>query len=142
MLAYLRALPGPKVLLWCYFVWYAFVVARYFDAAPTLWATSCGLSLIIGTGLYISTSYTGRTRTRLGFWPVFRFYLMPFCVSSFAALIKGHGFILIFHPNLADNVTAFGLCAAFVLVVLAAKRATAGSPGVSSARFDPLKRTS
>jgi hypothetical protein len=118
------------------------VVARYFDPAPTLWATSCGLSAIIGTGLYISTSYTGRTRTRLGFWPVFRFYLMPFCVSSFAALIKGHGFVLIFHPNLADNVTAFGSCAAFVLVVLACKRAASVSTGVSSERFDPMKRPS
>jgi hypothetical protein len=130
------------VLLWCYFVWYGFAAARYFDPAPTLWATSLGLSLIIGTGLYISTTYAGRTRTHLGFWPVFRFYLMPFCVSSFAALIKGHGFILIFHPNLADNLTAFGLCAAFVLFVLACKRMTSSPTRVSRERFDPMKRTS
>jgi hypothetical protein len=67
---------------------------------------------------------------------------MPFCVSSFAALIKGHGFVLIFHPNLADNLTALGVCVAFLLVVLACKRASSGSSAASSERFDPLKRTS
>ena len=97
------------MVLWCYFVWYAFVVVRYFDSSLTLWGTSVGLSGIIGTGLYLSTAYAGERRARLGFWPVFRFYLMPFCVSSFAALIKGHGFLLIFHPNLRDNVAALSL---------------------------------
>jgi hypothetical protein len=122
VIGYLRALPAPKVLLWCYFVWYVVVVGRYFDPAPALWATSVGLSAIIGTGLYISTAYRGRARATLGFWPVFRFYLMPFCVSSFAALIKDRNFVLIFHPNLHDNLVAFGSCALFVVVVLACKR--------------------
>jgi hypothetical protein len=108
--------------LWCYLFWYGFVVVRYFDPAPALWATSLGLSAIIGTGLYISTAYAGRSRAALGFWPVFRFYLMPFCVSSFAALIKGQDFVLIFHPSLHDNLAALGLCGAFVLLVLACKR--------------------
>lgn len=117
----MRGLRAPKVVLWCYFVWYAFVVVRYFEPSLTLWATSLGLSGIIGTGLYLSTAYAGDRRARLGLWPVFRFYLMPFCVSSFAALIKGHGFVLIFHPNLRDNVAALALCGAFVALVLACK---------------------
>lgn len=117
----MRGLRAPKVVLWCYFVWWVFVAVRYFDPSPTLWASSLGLSAIIGTGLYLSTAYAGDLRARLGFWPVFRFYLMPFCVSSFAALIKGHGFILIFHPNLRDNVAALALCGALVAAVLACK---------------------
>jgi hypothetical protein len=127
VLAYLRGLPAPKVLLWCYFIWYAFAVARYFEPKAALWGTSLGLSAIIGTGLYISTAYAGAVRRPLGFWPVFRFYLMPFCVSSFAALIKDRGFVLIFHPNLIDNLEALGLCAAFCFVVLAVKRLHDGS---------------
>jgi hypothetical protein len=119
--AYLRSLPAPRGLLWCYLIWYAVVAVRYFDPSPTLWASSVGLSAIIGTGLYFSTAYAGRERKALGFWPVFRFYLMPFCVSSFAALIKGHDFVLIFHPNLADNLVAFALCAAFWGLVLVSK---------------------
>jgi hypothetical protein len=130
VLAYLRGMPAPKTLLWCYFIWYAFVAVRYFEPKPALWGTSLGLSAIIGTGLYISTAYANATRRDVGFWPVFRFYLMPFCVSSFAALIKDRGFVLIFHPSATDNAEALGLCAAFCLLVLAAKRL----PDASAAR--------
>ena len=40
---------------------------------------------------------------------------MPFCVSSFAALIKGRGFILMFHPSPRDNLLAASACALFVV---------------------------
>lgn len=130
MLVYLRSLPGPRALLWCYLLWYLYTVARHFDASPALWASSIGLSAIIGTGLYVSTAYAGRERARLGFWPVFRFYLMPFCVSSFAALIKDRGFVLIFHPTLLDNTVAFTLCGGFVLLVLLAKQLRAPNTAV------------
>lgn len=113
MVGYLRSLPAPKLLLWCYLLWYLFVAVTYFDPSPTLWASSLGLSAIIGTGLYLSTAYAGAVRTPLQFWPVFRFYLMPFCVSSFSALIKGHGFVLIFHPTLIQNLQSLALCAGF-----------------------------
>jgi hypothetical protein len=122
VVAYLRGLSAPKALLWCYFCWYGFAVFRHFDPSPRLWASSLGLSAIIGTGLYLSTAHAGPARRTLGFWPVFRFYLMPFCVSSFSALIRGKGFILIFHPTAADNAEAFALCAGFCLVVLLLKR--------------------
>lgn len=122
MVGYLRGLSAPKTLLWCYFCWYAFAVFRHFDPSPRLWASSLGLSAIIGTGLYLSTAHAGPDRRSLGFWPVFRFYLMPFCVSSFSALIRGKGFILIFHPTLADNAEALGLCAGFCAVVWSLKR--------------------
>ena len=127
MVTYLRELSAPKTLLWCYLLWYAFVAIRYFDPGPALWASSLGLSAIIGTGLYLSTAYAEQKRRKLGFWPVFRFYLMPFCVSSFSALIKGRGFVLIFHPDPENNLTAFFLCAGFCLLVLLVKR-TRGSP--------------
>jgi hypothetical protein len=120
--AYLRGLSAPRALLWCYLLWYAFAAVRYFDPNPTLWLSSVGLSAIIGAGLYISTAYAGATRRELGFWPVFRFFLMPFCVSSFAALIKGHGFVLIFHPNAGDNLRALALCATFSAIVWVARR--------------------
>jgi hypothetical protein len=87
-----------------------------------LWASSAGLSAIIGTGLYLSTAYAGPKRRDLGFWPIFRFYLMPFCVSSFAALIKGRGFVLIFHPSVEDNLQALALCVAFCGIVWGSKR--------------------
>src|SRR3954454_24292558 len=116
-LAPLRYLAGLRIaqqVLWCYLIWYLVVLARYFDASPTLWLSSLGISVIVGTALYLSTALAGRTRVTLGRWQVARLFAMPFCVSSFAALIKGHGFVLVFHPRARDNLLAAAACASFV----------------------------
>ena len=54
---------------------------------------------------------------RLHGWGIFRLFLMPFCVSSFSALVKDRGFILIFAPNMQENLLALALCVAFVSLV-------------------------
>jgi hypothetical protein len=97
------------------------VLVRYFDPSLRLWLTSLGLSGIIGFALYLSTT-AGNARVKLEFWPTFRLFLMPFCVSSFAALVKDKGFVLIFSPNLAEVFTAVALCAALWIVVALLKR--------------------
>jgi hypothetical protein len=122
MLSYVRGLTTPRIILWCYLVWYGVVLYRYFDPSPALWFNSLGISAIIGTALYLSTAYGGATRTRLGRWQVFRLYLMPFCVSSFAALIKGRGFVLVFHPSWRDNLIALSLASTLVLSVRLVQR--------------------
>jgi len=119
---YLANLTKGRVILWCYFIWYAVVLSRYFDASPRLWFTSLGLSAIIGTALYISTTSAENGRTTLGGWQIFRLFLMPFCVSSFAALVKGRSFILIFSPIWHEDMIAVALCISFVLAVAAIKR--------------------
>lgn len=118
---YLRQLDRARVALWCYAVWYAVVLVRYFDASPALWMTSCGLSAIIGVALLLSTR-AAMGAGRLGGWGVFRLFLMPFCVSSFAALVKGRGFFLIFPPSVWENALALGLCGAFCILVAVLKR--------------------
>jgi hypothetical protein len=122
VLGYLAELTPPRQVLWCYLIWWTFVLARYFDPSPNLWLSSLGISGIIGTGLYLSTAHGGRAPTRLEPWQIARLYMMPFCVSSFAALIKGHGFVLVFDPSLRANVTALLACAAFVGFVALARR--------------------
>jgi hypothetical protein len=112
LLRYLRNLKTGQLILWCYLVWYLVVLVRYFDPNPRLWLTSCGLSLIIGLALYISTTSAGGNKVTLAGWQTFRLFLMPFCVSSFAALVKGHGFFLIFSPNPYEIMAAVALCAA------------------------------
>jgi len=98
------------------------VLARYFEPSARLWLSSLGIGAIIGTGLYLSTAHGGRTRTRLETWQVVRLYVMPFCVSSFAALIKGRSFVLVFDPAWAANAAPVAGCAAFVGVALLARR--------------------
>ena len=122
LLRYLAELTPPRMVLWCYLIWYGFVSTRYFDPSVRLWLSSLGISAIIGTGLYLSTAHGGRSRTRLEPWQVLRLYMMPFCVSSFAALIKGRNFVLVFDPSWAANAAAAAGCAAFVGAALLARR--------------------
>ena len=128
LLRYLANLTAGRLLLWCYFLWYLVVLARYFDPDVRLWLTSFGMSLIIGVALYVSTTSASAVRGPLGFWPTVRLFMMPLCVSSFAALVKGKGFYLVFSPRPADLAWGFGLCAAFCLTVGVA-RALARDPG-------------
>jgi hypothetical protein len=126
LIRYLTSLNTGRLVLWCYLIWYLVVLVRYFDPSPGLWTTSLGLSLIIGFALHVSTVSAGSTRVRLEFWQVFRLFLMPFCVSSFAALVKGKGFILIFSPDGREVTAAAGLCAALCVTVAVLKRGRKG----------------
>ncbi len=119
---YLASLTLPRTVLWCYLIWWLSTVSRHFDPSPRLWLSSVGLSAIIGTALYLSTAYAGKTRTVLDRWQIFRLYLMPFCVSSFAALIKDRGFVLVFEPQLRANLIGASYCAGFVAVTFLSKR--------------------
>src|SRR5260370_33011335 len=118
LIRYLSNLSNGRLILWCYFIWYCVVLVRYFDSSLRLWLTSLGLSLIVGFALFISTTAASANKVRLDFWQTFRLFLMPFCVSSFSALVKGKGFILIFSPKAMEIMVAAGLCVILFVVVL------------------------
>jgi len=113
MLRYLATLPTARVILWCYLLWYLCIVSLHWDPSPVLWLTSVGMSTIIGFALLLSTSGNGR---RPDGWTTFRLFLMPFCVSSYSALIKGKGFLLIFPPDLRENAVALGAISLFLVL--------------------------
>lgn len=119
---YFAGLTPGRYVLWCYFLWWATVLVRYFDPNPRIWLTSLGLSVIIGIALYINTTASGSARVRLQPWPTFRLFLTPFCVSSFAALVKDRGFFLIFSPRWEEMAAAASACGILGTVVLLAKR--------------------
>jgi hypothetical protein len=127
LLSYLANLTTGRIILWCYAIWYAVNVVNHFDARPRLWVTSLGLAAIIGFALLISTRSSSRGTTQLDGWQIFRLFLMPFCVSSFAALVKDAGFILIFPPNLRENLVGLALIGAFVILVNGLKRTHRGA---------------
>jgi hypothetical protein len=118
---YFAKLSAGRIILWCYLIWYVFFAARYFDPSRFLWLTSLGIAGIVGVALLISTRTGGAAR--FGFWPTARLFMMPFCVSSFSALVKGHGFVLVFSPRPGEDYLALGLCAAFCAFVGGVKRA-------------------
>ncbi len=117
LLTYLRQLPATQQILWCYLTWYLVMVIFHFDPAPRLWLTSLGISVVIGIGLILSVSGNGKP----DFWTTVRLFLMPFCVSSFAALVKDRGFVLIFSPVWREDLLALGACAGFVLLCYLAR---------------------
>lgn len=120
LLRYLQRLSAGKATLWCYLIWYLCTVVRYFDANPRIWLNSIGISLIVGIALFLSVG-ANFSRASVS-WQTFRLFFMPFAVSSFAALIKGREFVLVFPPSLAQAGVQLGLCAAFLLLVFIAKR--------------------
>jgi hypothetical protein len=119
---YLGNLRTGKIALWCYLIWYGVMTNLYFDPRLSLWINSLGISVIIGTALILSVIPAGGIRA-MEKWTVARLFMMPFCVSSYAALIKDHGFIVIFSPKLAENATAAIACVIFVAVACVCKAA-------------------
>lgn len=111
---YLQNLSRNRIILWCYFIWYLVILIRYFDPNARLWLTSLGLSAIVGIALYLSSTTGGN---RLERWQTIRLFMMPFCVSSFSALVKGKGFILIFSPNPNEDVAIIFLIGTFLGMV-------------------------
>jgi hypothetical protein len=135
LIRYLSGMSRGRLVLWCYFLWYLVVLVRYFDPSPRLWLTSLGLSVIIGLALYVSTAAAGNRKLKLEPWQIIRLFLMPFCVSSFSALVKGKGFILIFSPKPGETGLALGLCAALCGLVFWLKHRA--SQASSQVQFSP-----
>jgi len=122
LLRYLQNLSTGRTILWCYFIWWLLSVMHHFDPTPRIWLTSLGLSGIIGLALIISTQSAVGPRMRMDPWVMFRLFLMPFCVSSFAALVKDAGYVLVFPPSWRENFIGVVLIAVFLLVVWVSKR--------------------
>lgn len=120
LIRYLSQLAAPKIALWCYLIWYLTMATYHFDTRAALWINSLGISAVIGTALVLSVLPPAGLRA-MEKWAVARLFIMPFCVSSFAALIKDRGFVIVFSPDLRENLIALGACALFVTAVLIGK---------------------
>lgn len=119
MTRYLANLNTEKMVLWCYLIWYLVTVYFYFDPAISVWLNSMGLSVIIGVGLTLSVSRgTGGVRNP---WETLRLFMMPFCVSSFSSLTKGHDYFLVIPPKLFEQLASVVLCIVFIALVLLLK---------------------
>jgi len=115
LLKYLSTLNRAKQILWCYLIWYLTMSTLYFDSSIHIWLTSLGVSAVIGIALILSVS--NGSSSRPDFWTTIRLFLMPFCVSSFSALVKGQGFILVLSPRWREDVLAALSCLAFLCLV-------------------------
>jgi hypothetical protein len=119
LLSYLAHLTAGRQVLWCYLIWYLIMAGSHFDPAPSLWLTSLGISGIMGVALYFAFTPPGHRPDK---WQVMRLFLIPFCVASFSALVKGKGFVLVFSPSLKEDALALSLCAVLVVACAMARR--------------------
>jgi len=115
VLMYLNDMPYGMVILWCFMIWYIYFVIRYFDPSPDIWFRSVGIAILVGIALNINSFGTYDDILAADRYQVFRFFLIPFCVSSFPALLKGKG-ILVFSKDSKENITAMILCGMFVVI--------------------------
>lgn len=121
-LAYFRDISRGKTILWCYLIWYLVTVFYRFDPTPAIWLNSAGISAVIGFALMLSVGGSAQKADR---WQTFRLFMMPFGVSSFSSLIKGHGYILIFPSQVNELFWSVTACALFLLFVRILKLASA-----------------
>ena len=124
---FVRAHSGQRCMLWCYFIWYLVTVVEHFDPSPRLWLSSLGISAIVGLALHLSIQNEAPTSSNR--WQTFRLFLMPFCVSSFSALINGQRYILVLPSRPVELGLSVALCAIFVLFVLGLKATQRGFQG-------------
>ncbi len=119
LIQYLYEIKSDKAILWCYLIWYLVTVYFHFDSSPKVWINAIGISAIIGIGLLLSVSSGSSGKGDR--WQTFRLFLMPFCVSSFSALIKDQGFIVFISPKISETLTSVLGCAMFLALVFGIK---------------------
>lgn len=125
MIRYFQFLSRGKTILWCYLIWYLVTVSYRFDPTPAIWLNSIGISAVIGFALMLSVGGSAQKTDR---WQIFRLFMMPFGVSSFSSLIKGHGYILIFPSQAHELFCSLAACALFLLFVSVLKLAIVKKP--------------
>lgn len=119
VLSYFKNIESQKIILWCYLIWYFTIITIYFEPSLKLWASSFGISFIIGFALILSTSQQG---TKQDIWIKIRLFLFPFCVSSYSATIKDYDFILLFPSNLFHLLISVVNCLLFLFPIWCIKR--------------------
>ncbi len=119
VLSYFKNIESQKIILWCYLIWYFTIITIYFELSLKLWASSVGISFIIGFALILSTS---QQDTKQDIWIKIRLFLFPFCVSSYSATIKDYDFILLFPSNLFHLLISVVNCLLFLFPIWCIKR--------------------
>jgi len=64
------------------------------------------MSIVVGIALNFNAYGSFREIKNGNSWKIARFFIIPFCVSSYPLLIKDQNFFLIFSPKVIENVVA------------------------------------
>ena len=114
----LENLTPRIIMLLLYFAWYLWIVINFRlpqDISYVKWGTSILLSIFVGTALNVN-AYVPPFEEHLALrrWAIFRFYLIPFCVSSYSNVSFYYNFVALFPVH--DYVT--GVIGIAVVILL------------------------
>lgn len=104
MLEGIKSLTNGGLLLWCYFLWYLVIIVARWDFDFGIYVRALGVCLLVGVALCANATLGGNVR--LGPLQTLRFFLIPFCVSSYSSVASKNGFLFIFSPRLQENLAA------------------------------------
>ncbi len=82
LVRYFANLPGSRLILWSYVIWWLVIGAYYFTPDPHIWVTSLGIGLIVGFALMLCTGPITLDRFRTRFWESLRLFICPFMLSN------------------------------------------------------------
>lgn len=115
VVAYLAGLDRARTLLWAAFFWYLAMITRHPPASLEAWANAAGIAAVVGAILLANAYHAGASPRALRFWPTARFFLIPFCVSSFSTTMRSSGLVLVFSRDMTDNFWGAGAVAGLLV---------------------------
>jgi len=122
LIRYLAALDLRRSLLWSALLWYGVMMVRHGPQPFGVWLNSASIALVVGLILITNAVPSGVSWRSLGFWPTARFFLIPFCVSSFSSALRDTPLLVIFPGNAMDNLLAGATVVVFLLAGWIARR--------------------
>jgi hypothetical protein len=120
---FLHQSTGPAfALLAAFFVWWLCMVIFFFDPAWPLWVNTLVITAFVGTALNVNAFTSSQEPHLLAFarnqpWLVARFFLIPFCVSSYGGIADSAHFVAAF-PSTHAVSAAVGICVAVFVALL------------------------
>lgn len=102
-----------QMILAFYLSWYLYIVINYFDSNYLIWSNALLIAIVVGIALNLSANNSKKSN-----WVTLRFFLIPFAVSSYTALISGRGFVAIFPSSFMETAAGLLISCGFVLVYL------------------------
>lgn len=115
------------ILLTTFFSWWAFIITSF--AVPArAWGTAIVTSALVGTALNANAYHAPlQEYAHKHQWAIARFYVIPFCVSSYSAVANANSFVALFPvENVAVGIN--GIAIALSIAAALAITRTASAP--------------
>ena len=98
-------LTAPYILSG-YLGWYLFIVGytlridyrrEQMESQP--WIIACVIGFLVGIAFLANAYGSKEVQMQMSPWQIGKFFLIPFCVSSYSSLVKDKGLLTIFPPD-------------------------------------------